>query len=76
MYTEKPIVYGAYHFVSCLKGFNNSVAYSLKYQIDILLSAVVLFKIQVKPFSDAQILLVIDEIFVHENSSDKICCPS
>ena len=46
--TEEPIVYGAYHFVSCLKGFNNSVAYSLKYQIDLLLSAAVLFKIQGK----------------------------
>ena len=43
--SEEPIVYGAYHFVSCFKGFNNSVAYSLKYQIDLLLSAAVLFKI-------------------------------
>ena len=37
--TEEPKVYGAYHFVSCLKGFNNSVAYSLKCKIDLLLSA-------------------------------------
>ena len=37
--TEAPIVYGAYHFVSRLKGFNNPVAYSLKYKIDSLLSA-------------------------------------
>ena len=29
----------------------------------------------VKPFFHAQILLVVDEIFVHEKSSDKICCP-
>ena len=35
----KNIVYGAYHFVSCLKGFNNSIAYSLKCKIDFLLSA-------------------------------------
>ena len=28
-----------------------------------------------KPFFDAQILLVVDEIFVHEKSSDRICCP-
>ena len=48
MSTEEPIVYGAYNFVSCLKGFNNSVAYSLKYKIDLLLSAAVLFKIQGK----------------------------
>ena len=37
--TEAPIVYGAYHSVSWLKGFNNPVAYSLKYKIDLLLSA-------------------------------------
>ena len=46
-----PIVYGAYHFVSWLKGFNNPVAYSLKYKIDLLLSAkaaAVLFNIQGK----------------------------
>ena len=34
-----PIVYGAYHFVFCLKGLNNSVAYSLKYRMDLMLSA-------------------------------------
>ena len=28
-----------YHFVSQLKGFNNPVAYSLKYKIGLLLSA-------------------------------------
>ena len=39
MQTEEPIVFGTYHFVSCLKGFDNSVAYSLKYKIDLLLSA-------------------------------------
>ena len=33
-------------------------------------------KYMVKPFYHAQILLVVDEIFVHEKSSDKICCPS
>ena len=37
--TEARIVYGVYHFVSWLKDFNNSVAYSLKYKIDLLLSA-------------------------------------
>ena len=30
-------------------------------------------KYRVKPFFDAQLLLVVDEIFVHKKSSDKIC---
>ena len=41
---------GTYHFVSRQKGFNNPVAYSLKYKIGLLLLLLkatgVLFKIQ------------------------------
>ena len=42
------IVYGAYHSVSWLKGFNNPVAHSLKYKIDLLLSAESNFKFYLK----------------------------
>ena len=37
--SKTPIVYGTYHFVSWLKGFNNLVAYSLKYETGLLLCA-------------------------------------
>ena len=45
------MVYGAYHFVSWLKGFNNPVAYSLKNKIGLLLvlkATAVLVKIRGK----------------------------
>ena len=68
-----------YHFVSLLKGFNNSVAYSLHIKqvyYFVLKATSVYLKYRVKPCFDARILLVVDEIFVHEKCSDKICCPS
>ena len=73
------MIYGVYHFVSWLKGFNNPVAYSLKNKIDLLLSdkkqQLCYLKCRVKPCFHVHILLVIDEIFVHEKCSDKICSP-
>ena len=35
----------------------------------------VLFKNMVKPYFQARILLIVDEIFVYKKRSNKICCP-
>ena len=71
--TEAPTVYGTYNFVSWLKGFNNPVAYSLKYKIGLLLAAKINSRfIWVKPCFHAHILLVVDKIFVHEKCSKPV----
>ena len=58
-----------------MKGFNNPVAYSLKYKIDLVLSAKSNSCFMVKSCFHAHILLVVDEIFVHESVQTRFVAP-
>ena len=68
------MLYGTYHFVSWFRGFNNPVAYSLKYKIGLLKKTAVLFEIQGKSMFP-HILLVVDEISFHESVQTRFVAP-